>query len=282
MYFTKSEGLSLSLLQQIKEGKKGFTKSEEKIAGYILNNVEEIPTLTTKELSLRCKVSEASIVRFCRTIGLKGYKTFKMSLVRELSGNDYINEVSRIHKDDLPLQLFMKVTNASRKALDMAESSLDRKVFERVIEKCVGANRIFFFGVGGSAVSAMDATYKFSKLGYPSLVSYDFHMAINLITSMEKKDLFVGISTSGKTKEVVELARLAKKRGICVVAITKLEKTPLYKTADFPLCIPDVEQDYRIGSIASRTSQLNIVDALYINVFNRLLTSILLKPLFLS
>ena len=44
----------------------------------------------------------------------------------------------------------------------------------------------------------------------------------------------------------------------------------LYKEADIRLCMPDVEQDHRIASIASRMTQLNMIDALYVITFNRI------------
>lgn len=72
---------------------------------------------------------------------------------------------------------------------------------------------------------------------------------------------------SGKTKEVLELTRLAKKKGATVIAITNLDKSPLYKECDICLCTPIVEEDFRIGSIPSRMTQLTLIDSLYLNIF---------------
>ncbi|MCV5433496.1 SIS domain-containing protein, partial [Escherichia coli] len=78
-------------------------------------------------------------------------------------------------------------------------------------------------------------------------------------------------STSGRTKDVLEMAQYAKRQGATVIAITKLDQSSsLYKEADIRLCMPDVEQDHRIASIASRMTQLNMIDALYVITFNRI------------
>jgi RpiR family carbohydrate utilization transcriptional regulator len=82
--------------------------------------------------------------------------------------------------------------------------------------------------------------------------------------------VLVAISTSGQTKDILELVRFAKKKEATIIAITKLDRSPLYKEADIRLCTPDVEQDYRVGSIASKIAQLNIIDALYLIIFNKI------------
>ena len=90
----------------------------------------------------------------------------------------------------------------------------------------------------------------------------DFHMMLPLVTNLKEGDIFVAISTSGRTKDVLEMAQYAKRQGATVIAITKLDQSsPLYKEADIRLCMPDVEQDHRIASIASRMTQLNMIDA---------------------
>jgi DNA-binding MurR/RpiR family transcriptional regulator len=73
---------------------------------------------------------------------------------------------------------------------------------------------------------------------------------------------------SGKTKDVLELSRFAKSQGATVIAITNIDKSPLYKEADIRLCTPVVEQDFRIGSIPSRMTQLTIIDSLYLSIFH--------------
>ncbi|WP_412760482.1 MurR/RpiR family transcriptional regulator [Peribacillus psychrosaccharolyticus] len=70
--------------------------------------------------------------------------------------------------------------------------------------------------------------------------------------------------------EAIELAKFAKEIGITVIALTVLAKSTLYKLADIRLCIPNVEEENRVGSIASRIAQLNIIDALYLSLFHRI------------
>ncbi|WP_409305406.1 SIS domain-containing protein [Peribacillus sp. SCS-155] len=94
---------------------------------------------------------------------------------------------------------------------------------------------------------------------------------------MKSGDVLFLISNSGKAREALEIASCAKEQSVTAVAITTLQKSPLYKTADLKLCIPKVEEEHRIGTIASRMAQLNIIDALYLSLFIKW-AKILLAP----
>jgi len=261
----------LTILSKIENHMDRFTQAEKKIAIYIMEHAEMVPNLTTKDISNNTGSSEASVVRFCKTIGIGSFKAFKLALVRDLTVAEMnINDFSVMEKKDSPYDLFNKVTYVNKAAIETTVSTLDKRELEKASDVIVKAKKVLFYGVGGSAVSAMDGAYKFTKLGYFSVMNLDFHMMLSLVGHLEEGDVFIAISNSGQTKDVLELSRFAKKKGATILAITKLGKSPLFKEADIKLCTPDMEQDNRIGSIASRMAQLNIIDSLYIISFNQI------------
>ncbi|WP_430510588.1 MurR/RpiR family transcriptional regulator [Gottfriedia solisilvae] len=261
----------LTILSKIENHMDRFTQAEKKIAIYIMEHAEMVPNLTTKDISNNTGSSEASVVRFCKTIGIGSFKAFKLALVRDLTVAEMnINDFSVMEKKDSPYDLFNKVTYVNKAAIETTVSTLDKRELEKASDVIVKAKKVLFYGVGGSAVSAMDGAYKFTKLGYFSAMNLDFHMMLSLVGHLEEGDVFIAISNSGQTKDVLELSRFAKKKGATILAITKLGKSPLFKEADIKLCTPDMEQAIRIGSIASRTAQLNIIDSLYIISFNQI------------
>lgn len=261
----------LTILSKIENHMDRFTQAEKKIAIYIMEHAEMVPNLTTKDISNNTGSSEASVVRFCKTIGIGSFKAFKLALVRDLTVAEMnINDFSVMEKKDSPYDLFNKVTYVNKAAIETTVSTLDKRELEKASDVIVNAKKVIFYGVGGSAVSAMDGAYKFTKLGYFSVMNLDFHMMLSIVGHLEEGDVFIAISNSGQTKDVLELVRFAKKKGAKILAITKLGKSPLFKEADIRLCTPDMEQDNRIGSIASRMAQLNIIDSLYIISFNQI------------
>lgn len=264
------------MLGQIRGQLNRFSKTELRIAEYILNHAELIPTMTTKELAAKTDVSEASVVRFTKSVGIASFKAFKILLAQELATTEeYITDFSITQKKDSPYELFQKVVHVNRGAIDLLLASIEKKELEKAVKAFQSAHRILFYGVGGSAIAAMDAQFKFAKLGYQVEYQADFHYMLSVIPFLSENDIFVAISMSGETKDVVELARFAKKQGATLISITNLNKSPLSKESDIQLATPNVEKDFRVGSITSRMTQLTVIDSLYISLVNQMGESII-------
>src|SRR5699024_10162761 len=82
-YSLDNNQINLSMIME--QNKNKFTKSEHKIFHYITNNFEEILYKSITEIVNSCHVGEETVLRFCRKLGFKGYKDFKLSIARELS-----------------------------------------------------------------------------------------------------------------------------------------------------------------------------------------------------
>ncbi|WP_172371552.1 MurR/RpiR family transcriptional regulator [Sporosarcina jiandibaonis] len=261
-----------SIIKSIKQQLESLSAAEKQIAKYVIQNPDLIPNMTTKELSTKTGVSEASIVRFCKSIGMGSFKSFKLALVRDLTIAEMnITDVTNLKKNDSPYDLFQKVIQVNKFAIDSCTDSMNKKELDAAVATIKSAKKIVFFGVGGSSIAAVDAHYKFTRLGYHSITSTDFHYLLTVIPYLQKGDVFIAISTSGMTKDVIELAQFAQKTGATVIAITNLDdKSTLHRLADINLCTPNVEQDFRIGSIPSRMTQLTIIDTLYMSVFHQI------------
>ncbi|MCM3741214.1 MurR/RpiR family transcriptional regulator [Oceanobacillus luteolus] len=258
-----------TLLGRINEQYNQFSETEKKVSTYILNHAELIPNMTTNELATKAGVSEASVIRFAKKIGIGSFKTFKISLAQELAvKEDYITDFSILQKKDSPYEMFQKVVHVNKNAIESTMESLDKKELEKAVDTLKNARKIVFFGIGGSSIAATDALNKFAKLGFEVEFNTDFHYMLSRMPFVNELDVFVAISMSGETKDVLELTRIAQKKGAKVIAITNMNKSPLYKEADIRLATPVVEKDFRIGSITSRMTQLTIVDTLYICIFN--------------
>ena len=204
-----------TLLFKIENNMDQFSPAEKKVAMYIMENAEIVPNLTTKEVSTNAGSSEASVVRFCKSIGIGSFKAFKIALVRELTIVDYnINDFSVMNTEDGPYDLFNKVTYVNKAAIEASVTAIDKKELEKAADSIVNANKIIFYGVGGSATPAMDGAYKFTRLGFTAMMLSDFHMMLPLVTNLKEGDIFVAISTSGRTKDVLEMAQYAKSKGL--------------------------------------------------------------------
>ena len=144
-----------TLLFKIESNMDQFSPAEKKVAMYIMENAEIVPNLTTKEVSTNAGASEASVVRFCKSIGIGSFKAFKIALVRELTIADYnINDFSVMNTEDGPYDLFNKVTYVNKAAIEASVTAIDKKELEKAADRIVNADKIIFYGVGGSSYSS--------------------------------------------------------------------------------------------------------------------------------
>ena len=188
-----------SLLARIKQNLSKLSDAERACGEYILANPELVPNMTTKDLSKNSGVSESTVVRFCKSIGIGSFKSFKLELVKELALKDYnITDFSVLEKKEEPYELFQKVTYVNKSAIEAIPASMDRRELEKAVNVIKNARRLVFYGVGGSATAAYDGYYKFFRLGYECVFQNDFHFMLSTIPFLTEKDVFIAISMSGK------------------------------------------------------------------------------------
>ncbi len=125
------------------------------------------------------------------------------------------------------------------------------------------AGKVVIFGLGGSGIIARDVSLRFIQLGIDSRHAVDsYHMAVHIL-KLNKNDVAIGISHSGRTKATLEMLGFANKQGAKTVAVTNYLGSALAKKSVFVLLTAFSESKVRATAIASHVAQLGIFDALY-------------------
>lgn len=247
-----------------------FTPSEKKIADYITNNLKETLSLSIGQLSKKCGTSEASISRFCRTLNMDGYQSFRIALSQEITDeeSEKIKRTlfERINEKDTVRQIVDKISMASAAAIESTRKIVDIENMEKAIKVMDKAHKIVIFGVGASAIVGLDMQYKFSRIDIPTFMFMDSHMQITTASLLKKGDVALAISNSGKTKDVLDALKVAKKNGAITISITQSGNSPIHELSDIVLNTVYVENNFRSGATSSRIAQLSIIDSLFIGV----------------
>ncbi|MCX7788013.1 MAG: MurR/RpiR family transcriptional regulator [Spirochaetes bacterium] len=240
-------------------------KSEVKVAEWVLSSPDEVIHFSVSELADRVGVSEPTVIRFCRGLGFKGFQDFKIHLAQTLIPSARsIHEI--VNGTEEPPELIKKVFEANIKAIQNTLSTLDYRSVDTVVKILSKSEKIIFFGLGGSAVVAMDAYHKFFRIGIPCEWFSDSHMAIMASSMMRKNQTLIAISHSGSSKDVVETIEEAKKAGAETVAIVSQKKSPVTKLVHYVLCVDSPETNYKFEPMSSRIAQLSVIDVLSVGV----------------
>jgi DNA-binding MurR/RpiR family transcriptional regulator len=239
--------------------------SEKKIANYIKENYQNIINLTITELSEKSGTSEAAVVRLCKSLGYKGFQEFKIKAAQDvIQPSRQIHEA--IEKDDDLSAIKQKVFNAHMQTLIDTLEVLNNEEFEKAVELIANANRLEFYGEGGSGVVALDAQHKFLKIGLKSFASIDSNLQAMSASLLQKGDVVVGISHSGASRNLIESLEIAKKMGASIIAITNYSKSPILKVSDVVLFTISKETAFKSYAMSSRIAELAIIDALVMGV----------------
>lgn len=239
-----------------------FAEAEKRSAAYILEHPNDVVRYSITELAENCEVSEATVVRMCQKLGLEGFQDLKVTLAQSYIHPLWaINE--SISEDDSYEEIIHKVFNTVIETIQYTKSVLDFDALKRAANLIYKAEKVIVVGQGSSASMVADLSHKLARLGLNVMHSSDPHMQVILASGVKKGSVMVTISHSGSSKDVVEAAKLWRKGGGKVVAITKIGSSPLTKVADIVLATASPDTTYKFTALTARAGQIGIIDAIY-------------------
>lgn len=244
--------------------------SEKRVADYIITDTQSFIYSNLASASKAAKVSEATFVRFAKTLGYDGYRDMHIAMAAS-SQSDSGEGVSDLSVDentcltDIPT----RVIGRSISALNNMNESLNIEEYVRAVEILEKTPRICVFGAGSSAYVGNDIANKFMRLGKFVQASSDPHVQVMYAVSMQPGDVAIGISHSGKTQQTIESLQIAKEQGATIICITNYESSTAALLADIKLLTASYEKIFQSENMVSRLSQLAIIDMLYLGMIQR-------------
>ncbi|MBL0149248.1 MAG: MurR/RpiR family transcriptional regulator [Ideonella sp.] len=264
------------MLERVKASMPALPPAEQRVARLLLADPRSFATLPITELAARSHVSKPTVVRFCRSVGYDGLADFKLKLAGTV--NEGVPFVHRaVDEDDKPGDLIVKVIDNAVAAMLKYRNNAAGHAFEQAIEALTKAGRehkrIEFYGVGNSGIVAQDAQLKFFRMGANTIACSDGHVQVMSATMLGPGDCAVVISNSGRSRDLIDAADIARRKGATVIVITASGSplATLAQSAHQILLAADHPEDYeRYSPMVSRLLHLTIVDILTTGVALRL------------
>ncbi len=258
------ENLPYKCALSIKAVYDNLKTAEKKAVNYIISKPEFIADLTIEECAKKAGCSEATFVRLSKRLGYSGFPKLKKDFAENKPGNDYL-EYEEIEKDDDPFKVLEKIFESTVSAIKDTSRMIGKLEFEKALMALLDAKRIMFCGVGDAALVAMEAYQRFTRIGMNCFTHTDPDLQLVQTLQLEKGDVLIAISYSGRSKTVVETAKNAKAAGAIVITLTNYPVSPLTKKSDIILQTAAFSR-YPTGEIISkRITELLIIESLYIN-----------------
>ncbi len=252
------------MLNQIQAIRNDLSKSEKKVADVILNAPEQCVKITMKDLAQIADVSEPTIVRFCRSLKLSGYREFRLCLAQYLASQLHYHH-SKIEPNDNATKLVDKVINGAIASLCAVRGQLVAEHIDQAIATLSTCARIEIYGIGGAGIVVQDAQLKFARLGLNCQPYCDIHLQRVAAGMLEPGSCVLAISNSGRSKELLASIKTAKLSGASIISITA-SGSPLASTSDIHLSVDLAEKDDQLSPIKARIAHMAVVDTLAIGL----------------
>ncbi|WP_433511287.1 MurR/RpiR family transcriptional regulator [Nonomuraea sp. CA-143628] len=265
----------MDLLARIRTEQHDMPEALRKVADAILDSPAEAARLTIVDLAERSGTSTATITRFCRALGFAGYAELRVAIAiatetGRVARQTWQTDIGQeILPDDSLERVLGVVSGNDIRLIQETGDQLDLAVVGKVAQAVARAGRVLLFGVSSSAAVASEMEYRLQRMRVPTWSRSDAHSALTDAALLGQGDVAIGISHSGRTREVIEVLAEAGSHGAITVAVTSHPRSPLAEVAELVLTTASRETTFRSDGFAAIHSQLLVLDVVYVSVAQR-------------
>lgn len=238
-----------------------FSEKEKKIADYILEKPEVIIHKTINEVADDLNIADATVFRFSKRIGFKGFQAMKIALASETMTplRPSLEELLEKDNKENPTE---KIFKAHIGALQKTMQSMDMTVFKNVIDIMMNAKKVEVFGTGSSSAIAMIVSQKLLHAGIRASAFAEAHSQILSASHLTGQDVALFLSQSGANKETMAILKAANGAKAKTIAITGFPNSPISLNAGVSLTANSDETEQLTVACTTQIVQLSIIDAL--------------------
>ncbi len=250
------------MLDRIENSIGRLSRAESRVASWVVAHPRQTADATVAEVARASDTSEPTVIRFCRSVGLSGFRELTIRLAETLS-----RQLSYVHRDvsvdDSISDAVDKVVEASVHALMDLRGQLSALPVTEAVDLMNGARQIAFAGLGASGHVATDACHKFFRLGIPCTALTDAPSILQFAAVTSPGDVMTLASHSGAHPELCRAAESAAANGANVIAITS-PGSRLAAAAEIVFDLPTREDASVYPPMNSRLMQLTLFDTLLV------------------
>lgn len=229
-----------------------FSKTEQTIHDYIMENPEQVIYDTLNSITMRLHVGEASIVRYFKKLGYSNFTAFKMDIYKALQDISIRSELPFIEN----------ITENMIDVIQKTKASIDMKAVEEATNIILQSKQVLIAGMGTSHTTALDMFSKIIRAGVNAIVINDSHFSYMYTALLNKDSCAIVYSFSGETEEMIKFTKNCKDKNVKIIVISNYSNSTLSTLADVFLKTNGFENEISGGFFCSKISQVYVSDIL--------------------
>ncbi|CZQ89640.1 sugar isomerase (sis) [Trichococcus palustris] len=263
----------MTLLKKL-QAKQSFTDTEERIADYILANLDDVPDMVIQQLAENTFTSHSAIIRLSQKLGFSGYRSFKVALIHEIQRNKHTPTNVDPNFPFLPMDSSMtiakKMADLTIETIRKTLVKLDKEKLNKAVELFEKADQIYLFGTGDSQIRARSYQNKFIKINKHLIIADEYGEAAWNALSMGKTDCAMFISYGGNSAAHKKIMKYLNATKIPCILLTGNPEPISSQLCDVVIEVPYDEFDFfKVGTFSSQISFEYILDTLFSIIYAR-------------
>ena len=213
-------------------------------ADHIAANTDRIAVSTVAELAAGADVPPSALMRFCQIMGFSGFSGMQ-KLFRDAYAPgfpDYSTRLANLKEGGAgsPSALLAEFVEAGRLSLEQLAKSVDDATLARAVTLLSAARMIHVVGFRRAYPVASYLTYVLEKMAVPAML-HDGVGKLDHRFALRAGDAVLAITFAPYSEETLTLAQDARSRGLRVIGITDTLTSPLARSCDAVLAVPEVD-----------------------------------------
>ena len=259
--------MQISCLSQIDNKYHTFSTKELVVADFIIKYPTKVLFFTIEDFASEVKVSEATVFRFVKKLGYKGYQYFKIALASEITK---VSDRSVDKKEDLTqlTNTYKYIVNRYISNLEETTLNMDMKLLDKVIKKMLGSKKIAFLGLGLSGELALNAYNKFIDTGLFCIFNADYHMQLKLTNQLNCDDLAIIFCRSGMNKDTIALVSALNENNVTIIGLSSNPNSPFAKMVTEIIFTYPINPKTVIEKLSSYISTISVIDYLFFKILS--------------
>ncbi|WP_344817629.1 MurR/RpiR family transcriptional regulator [Microbacterium soli] len=275
---TKGSGNGLTIARRIAAGRHSMPSAMSKIADVVTEHPAAPVELTITELAERAGTSAATVTRFCRALGFDGYTQFRVGVASEIGRGDadeswHADIGQEFGATDPPGKVLQTLVALHVNSLESTAARLDLDNVMHVADTIAVSRHVDIYGVGGSGVIAREFQARLYRIGVNAHAWSDVHDGLTSAVMQDARCVAIGVSSTGRTDETIQMLSQAGAAGAFTVAITHDVDSWLAGIADVSLASAEPSHYLRPDDLSVKHSQLLVLDLLYLLIAQRMFSA---------
>jgi DNA-binding MurR/RpiR family transcriptional regulator len=230
---------SVDCLSIIEQRLPALSGASRHVANAIVKDPWAILGMTIYDVADAAAVSLPSVTRFCRVVGYPGFRELVQGIAQSLGrleAKDLDHVDLSIDANGAGADIVKTIVRRQIEALQVTANTLERGSIAAATEAICTAQRTMIVGHGGAYVPALGMAVKLNWAGIPAYATTP-DLFCNQLIATDKREVVIGLSHQGRTRDTIEGLALAKSFGATTIAVTTVPQSPLAKVCDISIAV---------------------------------------------